>query len=150
MIRRVFATAALISTGLVSGCAKTPPPVIEVEGRVTVNGQPLPKAEVRFFPMIDFGAEFIAVGETDDDGRYKLSCRGQPGACAGENRVTITEAPLPAELRGYSAEAQTRQAKYRGGMKNRPIPPQYANLAQSPLKIAVTADRKTYDLDLTR
>ena len=151
MIRRFFPIAALaVIASSLAGCSKTPPPIVAVEGRVTLNGKPLPKAEVRFYPMIGFGGEYIAVGETDEDGRYKLTCLDQAGACACENRITITEAPLPDEYRGMSAEAQAKTAKYLAAMKNRPIPGIYATLAQSPLKVDVTADRKDYDFALTR
>ncbi len=151
MIRRLLPTAALAAVALaIAGCSKSPPPIVPVEGRVTINGKPVPKAEVRFYPMIGFGGEYIAVGETDEDGRFKLVCPAGAGACACECRVTVTDAPLPEEFRGMSGDAQTKAAKYMNSMKNRPIPTQYANLAQSPLKIDVAADRKDYDLALTR
>jgi hypothetical protein len=148
MNRRVLLTAGVLVAVWTVGCGKKPPPIVEVEGRVTLRGQPLPKAEVRFYPMTGFGGEYIAVGETDEEGRFKLSCLGQPGACACENRVTVTEAPVPAEMRGLSGEAQARVARYRAGLKNRPIPDRYANLAQSPLKVTVTADKKEYNIEL--
>jgi hypothetical protein len=150
MTRLVLLPAGLLAVFCAWGCGKKPPPIVEVEGRVTVAGKPLPRAEVRFYPMIGFGGEYIAAGETDEQGRFKLTCMGRPGACACENRVTVTEAPLPEELRGATGEAQARQGRYLAGLKNRPIPPQYANLAQSPLKVQVSADRKEYNLDLAR
>ena len=151
MIRRLFPIAVLAVVALaIAGCSKSPPPIVPVEGRVTLNGKPLPNAEVRFYPMIAFGGEYIAIGETDDDGRFKLACPAGAGACACECRVTVTEAPLPDGFRGMSADAQAKAAKYQNSMKNRPIPPQYANLALSPLKIDVSADRKDYDFALTR
>jgi hypothetical protein len=148
MTRALLLTAGVLAVVLAPGCGRKPPPIVEVEGRVTLYGKPLPKAEVRFYPVTSFGGEYIAVGETDDEGRYKLTCMGKPGACACENRVTVTEGPLPAELRGFSGEAQAAASRFRAGLKNRPIPPQYANLAQSPLKVQVSADKKEYNLDL--
>jgi hypothetical protein len=134
-----------------SGCAKVPPKIVSCEGLVLLNGQPLPNAEVRFIPMIQgFGAEYIAVGTTDDQGRLKLICNGQPGACAGENRLTVTEAPLPSQYRGMSAEAQVAAGRYLASLKNRPIPERYSNLAQSPLVVTVTPEQTIYEINLNR
>src|SRR5262249_7030915 len=99
MTRRGFLPAGLLAVCCACGRGKKPPQIVAVEGRVTVAGKPLPKAEVRFYPVTSFGGEYIAVGETDDEGRYKLTCVGKPGACACENRVTVTEGPLPDNLR---------------------------------------------------
>jgi hypothetical protein len=142
--------AAALAAAAGAGCQKQPPPIVEVEGVVTLAGKPLAKAEVRFYPKIEFGGEYIASGETDAEGRFKLTCMGRPGACACENLVTVTEAPLPEDMRGPSGEAQTRASRFRQSLKNRPIPDRYANLAQSPLKVTVSADRKEYNLELTR
>jgi hypothetical protein len=150
MSRSLLRVYVMLLCGLIAGCAKAPPPVIEIDGRVTINGKPLPNAEVSFVPLIDFGGEYIATGVTDDDGRYSLTCAGRSGACACENLVMVREGPLPEGLRGYSGEAQAKQARYAAGLKNRPIPPQYGNLAQSTLKLVVKPDRKTYDIELTR
>ncbi|MFO0877155.1 MAG: hypothetical protein U0840_07245 [Gemmataceae bacterium] len=132
------------------GCGPKPPPIVPVEGRVMLNGKPLARAEVRFFPMIKFGGEYIAVGETDENGYYKLECMAQPGACACENRVTVTEGSVPEDCRGMSAESQARLVRYQASLKNRPIPGKYANLAQSPLKFLVSPDQKNYPIDLER
>ena len=139
---------ALITAG---GCSKSPPPIVPVEGRILLNGKPLAKAEVRFNPALDYvDGSYTAIGETDDDGRFKLICRGQDGACACAHNITVGEAPLPGDMRGLSAAAQARAASYMNALKNRPIPQQYATLAQSPLKITVSADQKEYLIELTR
>lgn len=133
-----------------SGCGKSPPPIVPVQGQLLVGGKPLPMAEIRFYPMIDFGGEYIAVGQTDAEGRFTLLCNGQPGACACENRVTVTEGSVPDDMRGASLAAQAKQAEYQKSLKNRPIPSQYANLAQSPLAITVTAEQSEYTIELQR
>src|SRR5262245_2230951 len=100
---RLAAAALLAAALLAAGCNKTPPAIVPAEGVVLLNGQPLPHAEVQFVPMLrGFGGEYIAVAVTDDQGRFKLLCKGQPGACAGENKVTVTEGPVPDEFRGQS------------------------------------------------
>jgi hypothetical protein len=148
---RFWAGAVLASALVAAGCSKSPPGIVPVEGVVTINGKPLPNAEVQFVPMIQgFGGEYIATGTTDDNGRFKLTCNGQDGACACENKVTVTDPLTPEKLRGQSAEAQAAVAKFKASLKNRPIPEVYWNLAQSPLSVKVSADRKDYELELKR
>ena len=148
-MRRRFAILVL-AFGL-CGCAGSPPPVVPVEGTITLNGLPLADAEVQFVPMTGFGAEFIARAVTDKDGRFKLETNnGQAGACACLNRVTVTEGPIPDGMRGQSAEAQVRASKYLAGLKNRPIPPTYGTLATSVLEVTVVTGQTEYPLKLSR
>jgi len=145
--RVVLAGAALAA--LLSGCGKAPPPpIVEAGGVVRLDGKPLRRAEVRFVPLIDHGAEYVATAVTDDAGRFRLTCKGQPGACAGENRVVVMEAELPARLKGE--EAQAELARYLRALGGRPLPQRYANLAESPLTANVTAEQKEYNMDLKR
>ena len=150
MIR--IARVALAGVGLLTllaGCGKAPPPpIVEVEGVVRLAGKPLNRAEVRFIPLIDHGPEYIAVGVTDDAGRFKLTCKGQPGACACENLVLVTEAELPGRLKGE--DAQLELARYLRSLGGRPIPEKYGDLTKSPLSANVTADQLQYDFELTR
>ena len=144
--------AILVAVALaLAGCAKAPPEVVPVEGVVLLNGQPLPQAEVQFVPMAPgLGAEYVAVGTTDEQGRFALACNGRPGACAGENRVTVTDAAPPDDARGMSGEAQTRTSRYFTALKNRPIPAAYANVARTPLLVVVASGKTEYRLELTR
>jgi hypothetical protein len=113
-----------------------------------LDGRPLKKAEVRFIPLIDYGAEYVATGITDESGRFRLKCNNQAGACAGENRVLVLEADIPARLQ--SENVQVELARYFQALGGRPIPPKYGNLAESPLTANVNADQKDYPLQLTR
>jgi hypothetical protein len=97
--------------------------------------------------MIAYGPEYVAVGVTDEKGHFQLTCKGQPGACACENRVVILEADIPNEL--LSENAQAALAKYLRGLGRPPLPDKYANLATSPLTATVKADQKDYNFDLT-
>ena len=147
MIRRLFAPTILA----LLGCAKPQPAVVPVEGVVLLNGQPLPHAEVQFVPMAPgLGAEFIATGTTDENGRSHLTCMERAGACACENRVTVTDAPPPDDARGMSGDAQTRVSRYYAVLKNRPIPAVYATVARTPLAVVVTPGQEEYKLELNR
>jgi hypothetical protein len=151
MIRRIPGAAALAVALALTGCSKSPPALVPVEGVVTINGLPLPNATVKFVPMLqDFGGEYIATGITDDRGHYRLECLVGPGACACENRVTVAEGPLPEKARGLSAEAQAEMTRDLESRKNRPIPPNYSTAAKTPLVITVGAGRSEYNLELNR
>ena len=152
MTRITTGAAALVAAALaLPGCSKSPPPIVAAGGVVLLNGQPLPNAQVQFIPMIQgFGAEYIAVGVTDEKGRFTLTCNGQPGACACENRVTVTDAPPPEKTRGLSDSAQTEMTRYYAGLKNRPIPPDYGSVAKTSIVIKVTPGQSDYTLELKR
>ena len=79
---RFAAAGTCIALALFSqGCGKEPPPaIVPAQGTVLLDGAPLPNAQVRFIPNIGYGAEYIATGVTDDQGRFTLQCNGQPGA----------------------------------------------------------------------
>jgi hypothetical protein len=149
MLRAMHAAVAVLIC-VVAGCAgpAPPPPIVPAEGVVRLQGKPLAKVEVRFIPMIDHGPEYIAKGVTDEKGRFTLSCNGQGGACACENRVLIMEAELPARLRSENAQAEL--AKYFEKLGGRPLPPQYQNLVESPLVANVTETQKSYTFELKR
>jgi hypothetical protein len=146
LFSRAILLAALAALG--SGCSKPPPPIVPAEGIVRLDGKPLKRAEVRFLPAIGYGAEYVAVGVTDDNGRFKLTCKGLPGACACENYVLIGEAPLPPELRSESAQAEL--ARYFQKLGGRPIPQKYSSLAENALTAAVAAGAKDFSFDLSR
>lgn len=150
MIRLICrALGCALIAALAVGCGKAaPPPIVSVTGLVTINGKPVPKAQVRFVPKIDFGPEYTAVGETDDTGHFRLKCCGRDGACACENVVVISEGEIPEKLLGESAQAEL--AKYTKSLPNRPIPEKYGNLAESGLQATVTSEKSEYNFDLKR
>jgi len=70
-----------------TGCGGERPSLATVHGRITLDGQPLPEAQIRFDPV---DAVRGSTGGTDQSGHYKLSyLRGDEGAAIGEHRVTI-------------------------------------------------------------
>jgi hypothetical protein len=133
---------------MAAGCGKAPPPdIVEVEGVIRLGGRPLNKAEVRFIPLVDHGPEYVARGVTDAAGRFKLTCNGQSGACAGENRVLVVEAEIPPQLLGEAAQVEL--AKYFQQLGGRPLPRKYGDLTGSPLTANVSGKQKKYDFELT-
>ncbi|MEZ6139253.1 MAG: hypothetical protein R3B84_01660 [Zavarzinella sp.] len=134
-----------------SGCNTGEPEIVPVTGTLTLNGKPLAHAEISFVPMQEgLSGHYIATAVTDDQGKFTLKIPKGAGACAGENKVTVIEGPLPDEARGQSAKAQILASQFTAKLTNRPIPPQYASLAQSPLSVTVTKDQSDYPIDLKR
>jgi hypothetical protein len=125
--------------------------VVPVQGTVTLNGKPLPKASVTFVPQLDhFGAESNSTAVTDENGRFTLTCayNDQPGAIVGKHVVLVTESPLPDDLRNVrDARAIDR---HRANLGNRPIPPQYSSVSQSPLQIEIKKGQESVTIELTR
>jgi hypothetical protein len=146
MLRKGMLGAALVA--VLAGCGKPPPQIIEVEGVVRLEGKPLKNVAVRFVPVADDATEYVASGVTDEAGRFRLTCKGQTGACAGQNRVLVMEADIPRRLQDEKAQAEL--AKYFQSLGGRPIPPKYANLVESPLTADVKADQKVYTFELKR
>src|SRR5262245_1773275 len=136
-----------------AGCAKSPPPVTQVDGEVLLDGQPLPFAQITFVPDLEhFGAEMNSTGQSDEKGRFRLTCthKNQPGAVVAKHRVLVAELPTPAEYRKPDGDTQTRYANHLATLKNRPIPPEYAVVSRTPLLLEVTDGQQTYKLELKR
>lgn len=79
---------ALLAVGMLTiGCSSGGPDLGRVEGRVTLDGKPLPGAMVMFKPLK--GRPSLA--ETDGDGHYSLDYRiDDSGALLGTHTVTIS------------------------------------------------------------
>jgi hypothetical protein len=71
------------------------PPLGRVSGQVTLDGQPLPNATVRFIPITDDGkgarkGASVAMGVTDDNGHYQLFyVKDTSGAAIGQNLIAV-------------------------------------------------------------
>ena len=149
MLRTIGCAVLCGSILALGGCGKKKPPALtEVEGVVMINGVPLPHATVTLMPELKDFVELHSVAVTDENGRFKMESFGKPGAYVGKNRVLVAEGPMPANLRNQ--EAQGEQAQYLKALKNRPIPDQYGNLAQSTIYVEVKGDQKEYVIQLSR
>jgi hypothetical protein len=115
-----------------------------------MDGRPLKKVRVVFVPTTDYGPEYAAVGETDEAGRFTLTCNGKPGACSGENRVIVQETDAPPHLRGTDDETRRKLREYMVSLGGRPVPAKYGNLVGTPLTADVAAERPDHTFDLAR
>ena len=85
----VVRTAAglLVMAGLI-GCSQPEVELASVQGKITMGGQPLPNATVRFIPI---NGGRTAFGKTNDQGEYEmLYSASASGAIVGPMRVEIT------------------------------------------------------------
>ena len=109
-----------------------------VTGTVQHKGKPVPVARVMFSTA---GAP-VAIGQTDDSGRYSLSTfRGDDGAVPGAHRVTV-QPVLRLLADGETPDPATPV--------DRPdIPLACQNFSTTPLRVEVVAGRSnTIDLNL--
>jgi len=145
---------SLLTAGLVAavaGCASKPPAIVAVDGTATLDGAPLPFAQVEFIPELkNFGAEYNSSAVTDENGHFVLVCAlgQQSGAAVATHKVLVSEY-TPDDMRGMSGQAQAKLADYQAKQKNRPIPAEYGVLAKTPLTVQVKS-AGTYDLKLSR
>jgi hypothetical protein len=153
MPRRILVAVFVGLAGLIPlhGCAPRLPPVVPVQGKVLLNGQPLPKAAVTFVPLLDhFGAESNSTAETDENGQFTLTCayNNQPGAVIGKHIVLVAEPPPPENMR--NVQDGRVLDNYRAKLGNRPIPPQYSSVSQSPIRIEIKQGQEPVTIELTR
>jgi len=126
----VLAAWALIAAGAVSlpGCGHgSGSEVGKVEGVVTLDGKPLPKAQVEFLPKS--GRPSLA--ETAEDGSYRLQYTvDQEGALVGSHTVKIHTAVTG-----------------RVDRRDELVPPRYHDKTE--LKAEVKPGSNTFNFDLT-
>ncbi|WP_145265289.1 carboxypeptidase-like regulatory domain-containing protein [Calycomorphotria hydatis] len=86
------------------GCSEEGPKLGTVSGTVTLDGEPLPNAQLMFTPR---GEGRPSTASTDENGMYKLAyTAGKKGALTGSHRVSITTA-----VDQYSDEATGKRVE---------------------------------------
>ena len=106
-----MALLAAMSLALVAGCTSREdlPDLGQVSGRVTLDGQPVSNASVRFEPEMGHAATSFALSDTN--GEYELYyTQGVKGAVPGKHIVYIQTMPGPP-----GEPAMALPAKYRTG-----------------------------------
>jgi hypothetical protein len=118
-----------------SGCSG--PNAASVSGTVTLDGQPLPGANVSFYP--DGGSGAPAYGQTDAAGKYTLSTGTEAGLAPGQYVAVVVATKEPPQA--YDAT----------GAEAPPIPitpAKYGDVAKSDLKVEVKAGANEVPLAL--
>jgi hypothetical protein len=109
----------------------------EVEGVVTLNGKPVEKIQVEFWPSKE-GPR--SIGVTDSEGRYKLKTDDgtQPGAAVGKHSVVLHDVGIFGDkFLGRGAE----DVDISNGQKPR-ISSEYCDAARTTLQKEVVAGQK--------
>jgi hypothetical protein len=153
-LRRACLLGGLTATAIfAAGCGGLR--VEYVEGRVTLDGKPVPRAIVQFAPK---GEGRFAGGQTDSNGRYSLNAMGgRPGAGtpAGEYDVAIEAyedqfAGMPERPSDPAKAEKWDQEMARRGMTPAQwlAPKEYAEVRTSGLSASVKPGKNTIDFDL--
>jgi hypothetical protein len=143
---------ALVSVSGLLGCSKVTQEFAEVDGTVTLNGKPLPNAEVVFMSELldEKGkANPASTGYTDDHGRYTLWC-GQAdtqGAVVGTYRVCVNDiAAMPLPPLEFGDDPAAARAHRPGPLR---VPSKYSSTAQTPFRdVKVTSGHVKLDFDV--
>jgi hypothetical protein len=120
----------------------------QVQGVVTLDGQPLGTVEVAFLPDPGLGTRGATANcYTDDQGRYALRTEKEDhdGALVGHHRVVINDIaalPSPGGLPSTAAREPTGKPK-----KNR-VSPDYSNPFRTPFRVEVRPGPQTVNLEL--
>lgn len=124
-----FTLLALTTAVLAAGCTKGTPGLVQVTGKMTVDGKPAEGASLVFFPDGADDPSKIAAGTVDSTGQYKLVTNLEPGIHPGKYKVTATWPDRPKDSkRGFS-------------MSNAEDPPDLLKgRYSSPMKTKLTAE----------
>ncbi|HEY7423363.1 MAG TPA: hypothetical protein VH682_03900 [Gemmataceae bacterium] len=133
----------------------------EVEGMITLDGQPLPKVKVAFLPDPERGSLGpCAVAYTDEHGHYRLTSeKGQVGVIVGQHRVCIHDLTVRPELPGTAGAKGNLNLKPPGQSLAVPqasnkatllrFSKDYADATQTPLRpVEVKLGHQTLNFDL--
>ena len=124
-----------------AGCSNQPH-LIEVTGKVTMNGKPLGNVRVDFHPDPDKGTTGISsTAKTDAEGNFKLLYQEKtPGAIIGHHRIVITDLDVFGNVFVGRGDYRTDAP---GGPKETPkkarFLEKFSNLANTPFKQEVQA-----------
>lgn len=138
--RLMVVLLAAAFAGCNSAPTRTPVQEVPVKGVVTLDGKPLPQAEVMF--MTPSLSAFTAA--TKEDGSYQLSSSfgGEP-VCKGSCKVTIQKWVMP-----EGAQMQPDMSPQLQGAKPL-LPPRYSNLEQTELTADVPEAGGEFNFELT-
>jgi len=145
---RLASGVAFLALTLLGGCGwKRDPVLAPASGTVTHAGKPLAHVLVRFMPAErGIAPEWISEGTTDQMGRFVLVSARGPGAVVGKHRVTVSEGPVPDDIR----EDQARVTDWLRTLDGRPLPERFGTSATSPLEATVDEGGSSIDFELSR
>ena len=125
LLRTVIAVCALaLCASALIGCGASAK-LVPVEGRLTLNGQPLSGANV-VFAKTRVSSPGPFTGKTDADGRYKLGPPDQPGEVRRARRLSVEHYdchdPRAGRCDSSAEHAQGSLAAHRDGSTRTTVP----------------------------
>jgi hypothetical protein len=128
--------------GLMSGCGSDGNQLARATGQVNYKGKPLQGASVKFYPE---GGGPMAIGTTDDSGRFTLTTNGRAGAPVGNHKVSITKMSAGAAAAAVSAPTPEDMMKMQKANMGKPTGPksEIPETYGSPESSRLTADVST-------
>ena len=151
-----MALAITLSAG---GCGGSGPRPVQVKGRVTLDGQPLPGGTVTFFPEDVGGHQATAVTDSDGSfslttfstgdgaipGQYKILVKYQEASSEEEMQPNMAKPDIKAMME-KSAKLQREKAKR---LPKYAVPAQYGNPSKTPLKQRVPPESHPVEVAFT-
>ena len=116
---------------------------VDVSGTLTRNGQPVPNVAITFTPDAD---GWVATGKTDEQGQFASLTTRESGDGIAEGSYTVT---LSQVTEAATGEVSSADAYAPTAGANLPFPTKYLNTAESDLKVTISADTETLELELT-
>ena len=129
-------------------------PLVRVTGTVTLDGEPVPDANVIFSPGPTASRHNIAFARTDEEGRFTLQTDGRAGAAATDYEVTVSALDDvgddrievgPSLVFGGKRQPGTRIPAAIGRSR---VPMKYAIPSESGLSFTVGTDGGHFDVAL--
>ncbi len=128
---------ALAGLAVLCGCSDAPE-LVQIDGRVTRGGQPVPKIILRFHP-VDARPSW---GQADAEGRFKLHYnKHYEGARLGKHKIFV----------GFENSPETpfdESGKQKLSQDQQDIIEKYGTLATSPLEVELTEDGQAVEIKL--
>ena len=135
--------AVWLCSCMLTGCGKAGPEIVEVEGTLTLDGKPLDKVIVEFWPDSD-GPK--SSGMTDAQGKFVLKTADgtRAGAVVSKHKVVLyDESIVKHAFLGRAGE----DVDMTDGQKPRFLE-LYTSPTQTPLNIDITAEKKDVKLEV--
>lgn len=150
---RLVRTCLWLAPLWLAGCQPQPDPsaadrpVLEpVTGVVTLDGKPLAGAVVTFLNQDEHGT--LTVGETDENGAYRLKYLGAEGTTAGPYRVAVSYLmSADGEVIGL-ARRSTNSPTAEVNSATELLPPRYSDLGRSTMKAEVPLGGGSFSFEL--
>jgi hypothetical protein len=124
-------SGCVVGLFLLAGCGRS---AATVSGKVTLDGQPLTKGEIAFYPG-ENGA--LVLGSIDGNGNYTLSTGTAKGLAPGKYQVTIV-----------ANDVLEPTQKFASPVPKLITPAKYSTASTSGLTAEVTAGSNTKNFDL--